>query len=217
MAATDLTAPLLMDLAAAYADAAPAVSLVSDVASPSAIAADLDAGRIDLGLVVSHNPDQFATPLGYVLFVVVVHPDNPVGELTPAQVRDAFTGRVRDWGQMGGRGGEIQVVSREANSEAAQVVEASALSGAPASPNALVAPTWQAMREAVSQNPNALGYLPLAELEASVRRVRVDSPVRALVVAVSAHEPAGPAREFLAWAQSEAGQRVVSQRYEPVK
>src|ERR1051325_846582 len=52
---TDLTTPLLLDLAAAYREVNPDVDLVSDVAPLSALAADLAAGRADLGLAVTRN------------------------------------------------------------------------------------------------------------------------------------------------------------------
>jgi phosphate transport system substrate-binding protein len=224
---TDLTAPLFFDLAAAYADVRPDVSLASTMASPAALTANLDAGRADLGLLVSADPDQFATPLGYVTFVVVVHPTNPISDLSAAQLREIYAGRVTDWGQVGGvpvaplpgslTGGAVQPVGREDNSDAAQAFGTNALLGASPSANSLVAPTWDAMREAVSQNPGAVGYLPAPELDASVKVVSVDTPMRVLIVAVASREPSGPAREFVAWVQSAAGQAIVAQRYERVR
>ena len=219
VAATDLTAPLLSDLIAAYADANPGVTLSPTVVPLSTLNADLAAGRADLALVASPGPDQFATPLGYVSFIVVVHPNNPIIGLSAAQVLVIFAGRVTSWVQVGGPEGEIQIVIREEASDAARAFGASALSGALPTPNALVAPSWQAMREAVSQNPNAIGYMPLPELDATVKRVETRdlASLRVLMAAVAAGEPSGPARDFLAWAQSEAGQRVVARRYAPIK
>lgn len=219
VAATDLTAPLLSDLIAAYADANPGVTLSPTVVPLSTLNADLAAGRADLALVASPGPDQFATPLGYVSFIVVVHPNNPIIGLSAAQVLVIFAGRVTSWVQVGGPEGEIQIVIREEASDAARAFGASALSGALPTPNALVAPSWQAMREAVSQNPNAIGYMPLPELDATVKRVETRdlASLRVLMAAVATGEPSGPARDFLAWAQSEAGQRVVARRYAPIK
>jgi len=221
VAATDLTAPLLSDLIAAYADANPGVTLSPTVVPLSTLNADLAAGRADLALSASPGPDQFATPLGYVSFIVVVHPNNPIIGLSAAQVLMIFAGRVTDWALIGagGSSGEIQVVGREEASDAARAFGASALSGALPTPNALVAPSWEAMREAVSQNPNAIGYVPLPELDATVKRVETRdlASLRVLMAAVATGEPSGPARDFLAWAQSEAGQRVVARRYAPIK
>jgi len=208
---------LLLDLAAAYHDVHPDVDLVSDVVPLSALSADLEAGRADLSLAVTRDPKQFATPLGYVSFAVVVNPANPLAGLSVAQVREIFSGRVNDWGQVGGPGGVIQVVSREKGSDAGLTFETSALLGASPTSNALVAPTWAAMREAVRQNLNAIGYLPLPELDATVQPIGLDSEVRALILALAPSEPTGLARDFLAWAQSEEGQTIVGKRYGRVK
>lgn len=217
--ATDLTAPLLSDLAAAYAEVNPKVTLIPSEVPLSSLSADLAAGRADLGLAVNRDPDQFAAPLGYVSLIVIVYPSNPVVSLSAAQVGAIYTGQINDWGQVGAGSGEIQVVGREDRSDAESIFEARALSDARAAVtgNALVAPTWDAMREAVSQNPNAIGFLPLPELDTSVKRVSVDADWRVLIVAVGMKEPTGAARDFLAWVQSEAGQRIVARRYEPVK
>jgi phosphate transport system substrate-binding protein len=226
VAATDLAAPLLSDLIAAYAEVNPDISLIPATVPLSTLSSDLASGQIDLALGVSADPTlPWATPLGYVSFAVVVNSANPLDSLSAAQVKEIFAGRVMSWGQVGGPEGEIEIISREDASDAARAFGDAALSGAIPTPNALVAPSWEAMREAVSQNPNAIGYLPLPELDATVKRVRVDADWRALVVAVAVQEPASPsatlraspARDFLAWAQSEEGQRVVARRYEPVR
>lgn len=217
VAATDLTAPLLSDLMAAYAGANPGVTLSPTVVPLSTLNSDLAAGRADLALVARPDAKLFATPLGYVSLAIVVNPANALASLSAAQAPTIFAGRVTDWAQVGGSSGKIQVVSREDASDAARAFGVSALSGTLPTPNALVAPSWEAMREAVSQNPNAIGYLPLPELDATVKPVSVDAEWRALIVAVAAREPTGPARDFLAWAQSEEGQKAVGERYQPVK
>ncbi len=219
LAATDLAAPLLFDLVAAYAEANPRVDLIPTVVPLSTLEADLAAGGADLGLLVSRDPAWFATPIGYVTFAVVVNPSNPVTGLSAAQVRAIYAGQISDWGQVGGEGGVIQPVGREEGAEAEKAFSSAMLPGArfTISNNTLVAPTWEAMREAVSQDINAIGYLPAPELDATVRPLSLDAEWRALVVAAAVNEPAGPARDFLAWAQSEAGQAVVGERYERVK
>jgi len=219
IAATDLAAPLLFDLAAAYVEAHPRVELAPAVVPLSALEADLAAGRADLGLLVSRDPAWFATPIGYVTFAVVVNPSNPLTSLSAAQVRAIYAGQISDWGQLGGEGGVVQPVGREEGADAERAFLSAMLPGArfTISNNTLVAPTWEAMREAVSQDPNAIGYLPAPELDATVKPLRLDAEWRALIVAVAVNEPAGPARDFLAWAQSEAGQAVVGERYERVK
>jgi len=217
LAATDLAEPLLADLVTAYQAAHPEAAFITDFVPLSTLNAELSAGRWDAGLTSVSATAPFATPIGYAPFTVVVHPSNSITSLSAAQLRTLLAGRIADWVQVGGTSGPIQVVVREDGSDGARAF-ASALGGDMAiASNALIAPTWEAMRTLISQNPNALGYLPRAELNVQVKAITLDAPLRALVVAVAPAEPQGATRDFLAWAQSEAGQTVVKQKYEGVK
>ncbi len=212
-AATDLTAPMLADLSAAYAHVQPGLTLSTTTA---AALPSLNEGQI--GLAANPDAGVFATPLGYVTFVVVVHPASPLAALSLEQVRAIFTGQVTDWSQVGiGAGGAIQVFTRTPESDGGTAFGAEALHGAAVTSNAIVAPTWAAMREAVNTDPLAMGYLPALELDSMVKALQLDREPRALIVALASAEPTGPARDFLAWAQSEEGQEVVARRYERVK
>ena len=216
VAATDLAGPLLVDLAQAYAVAQPKASVLASTPPLSALPADLAAGRVDLALAATYSTDQFATPIGYATLMVVVNPANPLSRLSAAKLRDIFTGRASDWAQVGGPAGLIQVVCREDQSDGAAAFDRLALEGAVPTLNALVAPSWAAMRSAVSANPQAIGYLPAPELEAGVRPVNLEQPLRFLIAAVAPQAPQGAARDFVAWAQSAAGQEVVAKEYEAV-
>jgi DNA-binding transcriptional LysR family regulator len=200
--ASDVTLPLLENLAAAYLTAT-----VQTARSES-----------DFAFTVA-PPDStaFATPIGYAEFVVVVHPANPLASLTLTQTRAIFTGQTSEWAQVSpGLSGLIQVVSREDESEGGQAFARLALGGQWPTRTALLAPSWAAMREAVSGDANTIGYLPRVEVDSSVKALSVDGDLRALIVAMSAKEPVGPARDFLAWIQSAEGQAVVARRYEGV-
>src|SRR6185503_15274173 len=89
------------------------------------------------------------------------------------------------------------------------------LDGARARPTrtALLAPSWAAMREVVGDDTNTIGYLPRAEVDSAVKVLSVDVDLHTLISAMCATEPSGPARDFVAWLQSPAGQAVVAQRY----
>ncbi len=47
---------------------------------------------------------------------VLVHPSNPVKQLTVEQVRDIYMGKTTNWKQVGGPDKEIVVISRDTNS-----------------------------------------------------------------------------------------------------
>lgn len=50
--------------------------------------------------------------LGYDGIAVLVHPSNPVGELTLRQVSDLFAGEIESWRELGGPDRPVRVLSR---------------------------------------------------------------------------------------------------------
>src|SRR5205823_7553249 len=66
VAVTDITQPLLLDLAAAYATVNPDVVVAPSLAPQPGLAAQLAAGQADLALTTAPDPKLFATPVGYV-------------------------------------------------------------------------------------------------------------------------------------------------------
>ncbi|NCC53728.1 MAG: phosphate ABC transporter substrate-binding protein, partial [Spartobacteria bacterium] len=47
---------------------------------------------------------------------IVLHPGNPIGELTVEQIRDIYLGKITNWKEIGGPDSEIVVISRDTNS-----------------------------------------------------------------------------------------------------
>jgi phosphate transport system substrate-binding protein len=189
------------------------------------VAAALAAGQAELALTADPDPGLFATPVGYLPWRVVVHPGNPLQALEAEQARALFAGALTEWSQVGGGAGQVLVAARAADSAAGRAFAARLWGGEAGSvtANARLAPTWGAMRALVAENPNALGYLIGPEVDESVRPLRLSGggqaapDLRQLVAAAAAAEPAGAARDFLAWAQSRAGQAVVAERHESLE
>lgn len=60
--------------------------------------------------------DLAEVPIAYDALAVVVHPSNPVKQLTRQQLEDIFRGKVTNWQQVGGDDRKIVVYSRETSS-----------------------------------------------------------------------------------------------------
>ena len=64
--------------------------------------------------------DNDVTPIAHVValdgIAIIVHPSNPVGELTREQVRDIYAGRITNWREVGGPNRAIVAISRDTNS-----------------------------------------------------------------------------------------------------
>lgn len=61
-----------------------------------------------------HRPEEQELvfwPVAWDAVVFIVHPSNPVSELSLAQVRDIFMGRLENWNEVGGRSAPIDLYS----------------------------------------------------------------------------------------------------------
>lgn len=206
VAASDLAASLVADLAAAYRSERPDVVVVLEPLGA-------DTSEIEIGADLGRVPSGFRTPLGATALAAVVAADFSAPPLSDRQLAALLSGTVEDWSQLGGPPGAVTVFARDRDTEAAAVV-AARLGLAALSPQARLVPSWVDLRVAVAQTPGAIGILPLPETDTSVTVVATVDLGSVAIEARALNEPTGAARDFLAWAQSPAGQAIVAQRHE---
>jgi phosphate transport system substrate-binding protein len=164
---------------------------------------------------------------------VVVHPSNPVDDLTFQQISDIYIGKITNWRQVGGEDRPIVLLSRESNSGTyvyflENVVRmGSKESSLLFSPGALLMPSSEGITAEVRQNPNAIGYDGLGYVtpEQKVVAVARDAegpyvlpsvdtvndgsyPIARPLYMYTAGEPAGRIEVYLDWVRGE-GQAVV--------
>ncbi|MDP2652821.1 MAG: PstS family phosphate ABC transporter substrate-binding protein [Candidatus Omnitrophota bacterium] len=95
---------------------------------------------------------------------VTVSPKNPVSRLTIDQVADIFTGKIRNWKEIGGEDRPIVLLSRELNSGTHLYFKEHVLRKGDAKgteefdEGSLLMPSSQAIADEIAQNPNAIGY-----------------------------------------------------------
>ena len=63
------------------------------------------------GIALSVPPNLSMTRLGQNRLMVIVHRDNPVVALTRTQIKDIFTGKIRNWKELGGDDMPIQAIT----------------------------------------------------------------------------------------------------------
>lgn len=110
---------------------------------------------------------------------VVINKDNPVSELTIEQISKIFTGEITNWSDVGGNDADIVVTSRDSSSgtfgyfkERVVQLDGSAEDN-DYTQDALFLASNTAIREEVSGNENAIGYIGLGYLDDSVKAVAV--------------------------------------------
>ncbi|MFN8448680.1 MAG: phosphate ABC transporter substrate-binding protein [Anaerolineae bacterium] len=189
-------------------------------------------------LITSHLDDDsplWAAPIGQDGIAVIVHPDNNVTRLTTTQLRLIYQGWIEQWSDVGGRGGEILVVSRETGSGTRAEFESLIMGNRRTTPTAQIAPSSAAMVASVARQPDGIGFVSMSYVNDSVRALTLDGaaptfdnvydniyPLRSILYVAGQHEPSAADeleahyRAFIGWIQSPDGQALVGDDYAPL-
>lgn len=159
---------------------------------------------------------------------VYVSETNPIKELTVEQVRLIFTGKIKNWKDIGGPDAPITVYSRENSSGTYEFFKEHVLQGQDFASRAQTMPGTASVLEAVSKDKNGIGYggaaygkgakhLAIKKDENSPAIepneetvVKGTYPIwRYLFVYVNPALDKGPTAAYLTWMRSDEGQSLV--------
>ena len=108
---------------------------------------------------------------------VVVNPANAVTSLNKEQLKRIFAGEIKNWKEVGGTDAPISLYIREDGSGTRETFEELALDKGQCSTASNVVSSNGAMKIAVSQDKNAIGYVSVGHLDPSVSGVVLDGMV----------------------------------------
>jgi len=177
---------------------------------------------------------------------VVVHPSNPVSELTILQLSAIYTGEITNWNEVGGNDIEIVAIARDTNSGThvffkEHVVQ---MQGLPAEDksleyggNVLMLPSTEEGVNQVADNPNAVFYPGLGYVTEAVKSLAIkqtaDStgilpslqtaldgtyPIARPLLFYTDGEPTGVIKDFVDYCLSPEGQdKVIEIGYVPLQ
>lgn len=111
--------------------------------------------------------------IGYDALAVVVHPSNKVNSLTREQLEGIFTGKIKNWKEVGGADLKIVAYSRETSSGTYEFFKESVLKNKNYMNGILSMPATGAIIQSVSQTKGAIGYVGLAYLNKEVKALHV--------------------------------------------
>ena len=113
------------------------------------------------------------TPIAYDGIAVIVSPTNPVGDLTTKQLQDIFSGKIRNWSEVGGEDRPIDLVNRDEASGTRQAFQSLVMGNATFDPRAAVLPGTGQVRDVVARAPGAIGYISVGFVAPRFTDVRV--------------------------------------------
>ncbi|MDX2190645.1 MAG: PstS family phosphate ABC transporter substrate-binding protein [Bacteroidota bacterium] len=104
---------------------------------------------------------------------IIVHPDNPVSQLTREQLEGIFTGKINNWKEVGGPDMRIIVYTRESSSGTFEFMKEHVMGKKEFAKDAISTSATAQIVYAVGQNKGAIGYVGLAYVENIVKAVSV--------------------------------------------
>lgn len=166
-------------LSEAFMEANPDVNVsYNPTGSGSGITA-VSEGRCDIGLSSraltddEKNQGLKETILAYDGIAVVVNTENKVEDLTVEQIADIYTGKIKNWSEVGADKGEIVLIGREAGSGTRDGFESITGTEEKCKYKQELTSTGDVITT-VANNPNAIGYASLASVDESVKAISVN-------------------------------------------
>lgn len=104
---------------------------------------------------------------------IVVHPSNKVTQLTREQIEGIFTGKIKNWKEVGGDNLAIVVYSRESSSGTYEFFKEFVLNRKNFASSVLSMPATGAIVQSISQTKGAIGYIGMAYDNSNVKQLGV--------------------------------------------
>ena len=105
--------------------------------------------------------------------MAVVNPKVGVDKLTDQQLFDIFTGKVKNWKEVGGVDVKVTLVNRPKSSGTRAVFAKFALKGQQEA-QGITQDSSGTVRKIIAETPGAIGYLALSYLDPSVKTITLD-------------------------------------------
>lgn len=153
---------------------------------------------------------------------IIVHPSNPIDSLTIEEVKSIFVGEITSWEKFTGQKKAITVVVREEGSGTRGAFQEMVMGKSRISSKAIVQDSNGTVREIVSRDPNAIGFISLGLVNESVKALALNGVkptgqailnreyrlVRPFLL-LTKEAPSGLVKEFIDFVLSEEIQELI--------
>jgi phosphate transport system substrate-binding protein len=185
----------------------------------------------EIKLAGSRGVKPFAHRVAIDAIVPIVHPSNPVNDLTIEQLSLIYQGKINNWKELGGKDKRIVVISRDTSSGTYETWEQKVLHKAKVTPRAQLQASNGAIVQVISKNTYAIGYIGIGYINKSVKVIKVNGirasaeaalsgkyPIARPLLMFTDGQPKGPTAGFINFLLSPAGQKIVKKEgFVPLK
>ena len=188
-----------------------------------------ESGAADIGMssrwLKRTEEDLWSVEIAKDGLAMIVHPSNPVTDLTLEQIRDIYSAVISDWRQLGGRQGRIHLIAREEGSGTRSAFEEMVMGTNRITPRAIVQDSNGAVRQLVAGDQNSIGFISLGLVDKTVKAVKINGIeasrenvingsymlFRPFLFVTKAIPPTGLAMEFIEFILSPEGKELMIQ------
>jgi phosphate transport system substrate-binding protein len=172
--------------------------------------------------LMGKEKNLYAVTIAKDAIAIILHPQNPTQDLSLDQIREVFSGKIRNWKELGGPHHPIVLVTREEGSGTREAFQKFVMGKEDISLEALVQDSNGAVRQVVASNPNAIGYISLGLVNNQIRALKISgiepnltdiengkyTLVRPFLFLFN-EEPVGEAKSFLEFVLSPLAQKML--------
>lgn len=137
----------------------------ADIGMASRSISDKEIGTLAQAGFPNINQPKHEHVIGLDGIMVIVSPSNKLSSLSVEQISKAFSGQVKDWSELGGASGKINVYAKGEKSATAQAIKDLILKPFKKnmSPDATLFEANRDLAQAVAKDPGGIGFVSFAE------------------------------------------------------
>ena len=172
--------------------------------------------------LIDDEKKLYAVTIARDAIAVIVHPTNPIKNLSLDQIREVFSAKIKNWKELGGPPHPIDIVTREEGSGTRESFQKFVMGKEDISLGALVQDSNGAVRQVISNDPSAIGYISLGLVNEQVKAIKISGVepnltnvyggkyklVRPFLFVFNG-EPVGEAKSFLDFVLSPPAQKLL--------
>ncbi len=234
-------APLIAEIAKRFERLHPGIRVDVQTGGSSRGIADVRNGVAAIGMVsralADSEADLHGHPIALDGVALIVHASNPIRALSDDEVRAIYTGKIRNWREVGGEDAPITVVHKaEGRATLERFLAYFKLDNTAIKPDVVIGDNEQGIKT-VAGNRHAIGYVsigtaandiahgvPIRMLATGGHTPSLEAvetgrfPITRPLLLVTRTAPSGSARRFIAFARSEAVHDLVrGQSFVPLR
>ena len=141
----------------------------TDIANASRL---IKGKEVDQAMAKGVYPVPFA--IAYDSIIPIVHPSNPMTDITVEQLKAIYKGDITNFKELGGPDLKIAVTSRDTSSGTFETWEKKVMSKQKVTPRAQVMASNGAVVQAVTSNKHAIGYIGIGYLNDEIKALTVN-------------------------------------------